>query len=103
MIGHSLDAAVTIGLSEALYHKLKPYESDLRSIFIVSEAHMVQGTDMPDAYVSQEVEDIAVQVGSGPVEKCSRCWVHDTTVGQQPGHPGICSRCYDSLKIMGAV
>ena len=103
VIGHSLDAAVTVGLAQNLYDQLKPYEADLRAIFIVSEARMVQGTDLPDAYVSPDVDGLAVQVGPGPGEKCNRCWVHDTTVGQQPDHPEICSRCYDSLKVMGAV
>jgi isoleucyl-tRNA synthetase len=103
IIGHSLDAAVTVGLGEELYNTLKPYEADLRAIFIVSEATMVHGSDLPDAYISQEVSGVAVQVASGPGQKCNRCWVHDTTVGQQAGHPEICSRCYDSLKVMGIV
>ena len=64
---------------------------------------MVQGSDLADAYLSQEVDGIAVQVGPGPGDKCNRCWVHDTSVGRQPDHPEICSRCFDSLTVMGAV
>ncbi len=103
VIGHSLDAAVTVGLNETLFQQLRPYADDLRSIFIVSQAKMVSGEELEGAYVNPEIEGIAVQVKPGPGEKCERCWVHDPTVGDQPAHPTICSRCHASLQAMGLV
>jgi len=97
VIGHSLNAAVTVGLPESLFEQLKPFRDDLRSIFIVSRAELVAG-DMADAYHSQEEEGIAVRVAPASGEKCNRCWVHDPSVGQQSDHPQLCHRCYPTVK-----
>jgi isoleucyl-tRNA synthetase len=32
-----------------------------------------------------------------PHPRCERCWIHRATVGQVPGHPGICDRCAEAL------
>ncbi len=100
IIGHSLDAAVIVGLEEAIYDQLVPYADDLRAILIVSKAQLHQGT-LTDAYQSAEIQGVSVQVLPAAGEKCDRCWVHDTTVGQQAGHPTLCDRCCRSLETMG--
>ena len=100
VIGHSLDAAVTIGLEEHLFEHLQPYKEELRSIFIVSKAELVDG-NIQDAYHSVDVEGVAVQVAPASGQKCSRCWVHDPSVGQQEGHPAICNRCHDAIQDIG--
>ena len=99
-IGHSLDAAVTVGLSDEYYEQLAPYEQDLRSILIVSKAQLHQGA-LENVQQSPDAEGIWVQVGPAPGEKCDRCWVYDTSVGAKADHPTICERCYASLKTMG--
>ncbi len=99
VIGHSLDAAVTVGLDATLYLQLEPYNQDLRSIFIVSKAEMVQG-DIPDAYHSPDVEGIAVKVSSATGDKCDRCWVHEPSVVQFSDHPTICDRCHGAIQVM---
>lgn len=98
-IGHSLDAAVTVGLSDELYDRMAPFEADLRSVFIVSEAELQKGT-LENAFKSQEAEGISVQVAAAAGEKCNRCWVHDPSVGHQPDHPDVCRRCHDVLQIL---
>ncbi len=100
VIGHSLDAAVTVGLDDQLYPHVEPYGKDLRSIFIVSKAELVNG-DLADAYRSADVEGITVQVRPAAGEKCSRCWVHDPSVGQQEDHPAICDRCHGAIQAIG--
>ncbi len=100
VIGHSLDAAVKVGLDDQLFQHVHPYEEELRSIFIVSKAELVQGR-LENAYQSEDVEGITVQVASASGEKCSRCWVHDPSVGQQKGHPAICDRCYGAIQAIG--
>ncbi|MEJ2037980.1 MAG: class I tRNA ligase family protein [Desulfosarcinaceae bacterium] len=101
-IGHSLDAAVTVGLEGDLYAVLEPYREELRSIFIVSRAELVNGI-LQDGYRSEEMPGVSVRVAAAEGEKCSRCWIHETTVGHQPGHPQLCGRCYGTLKTMGQV
>ena len=101
VIGHSLDAAIELGLSDAFYSHLAPYEPELRSIFIVSDAALQKG-DIEGAFSNSDVEGIAVKVATAPGTKCNRCWVYDTTVGEQPDHPTICGRCYQNLQAMAA-
>lgn len=100
IVGHSLDAAVTVGLNEALYQKLKPYRGDLRSIFIVSKVELVEG-EVSDAYQSTDIEGVTVRVEQAGGEKCNRCWVYDDSVGQISDHPSVCDRCHASIKAMG--
>jgi len=99
-IGHSLDAAVTVGLNDEYYEQLAPYQSELRSIFIVSKAQLHRGP-LEGVNQNPEAEGITVQVASAPGDKCDRCWVYDTSVGEKPDHPTICQRCYTSLQKIG--
>jgi isoleucyl-tRNA synthetase len=100
VIGHSLDSAVTVGLSEDLFAVLSPFQDDLRSILIVSRASMVAG-EIPGAYAGQETEGVWVEVVPAGGEKCQRCWVYDDSVGKLADHPTICSRCSGALAQMG--
>jgi isoleucyl-tRNA synthetase len=100
LIGHPLDASVTLSANEELYHVLQPYAADLRSIFIVSQVELVKAEKLENAFTSEEVEGLAIQIGTAPGEKCERCWVYDTTVGTHSDHPGICNRCSAALEKM---
>jgi isoleucyl-tRNA synthetase len=97
LIGHPLDAAVTISAKEKLYEDLLPYEKDLRSIFIVSKAGLVHDQPLSGGFESTNVEGLTVSVGIAPGAKCERCWVHDPDIGQNPDHPSICPKCLKSL------
>ncbi|KJS32176.1 MAG: isoleucine--tRNA ligase [Desulfatitalea sp. BRH_c12] len=100
-IGHSLEAVVTLGLSDVLYNQLAPYKDDLRSILIVSETQLHKG-DIEGAR-SSETPGITVRVARAPSAKCERCWVHDASVGHRSDHPAICDRCHGALQRMGHV
>ncbi len=102
LIGHPLDAAVTLSVKEELHAALAPYTEELRSIFIVSQATLVADVNFDDAYTSAEVEGLQVLVERAAAKKCERCWVHDITVGTFDDHPTICHRCKDSLEEMTA-
>ncbi|MFZ1985774.1 MAG: class I tRNA ligase family protein, partial [Desulfatitalea sp.] len=99
-IGHSLEAVVTLGLSDALHAQLAPYADELRSIFIVSEVHLGKG-GLDGAFGGTETAGIAIRVAPAASQKCERCWVHDATVGRRATHAVICDRCYGALKQMG--
>jgi isoleucyl-tRNA synthetase len=100
IIGHSLDAAVTVGVDDALYAKLQPYQEDLRTIFIVSQAELRQGLPA-DADHRSEGDSIGVRIRPAQGEKCARCWVYDPAVGSHDDHATICGRCYAALQVMG--
>lgn len=102
-IGHSLDAAVTLGLSDKLMTLLLPYKEDLRSILIVSSVELLAEKDMSDGQPNEEIKGLSIKVGASEDTKCERCWVHDSTVGDYDNHPTICKRCLDSLNEMGLV
>jgi isoleucyl-tRNA synthetase len=97
LIGHALDAAVTLSVDGELYGRLKPYVADLRTLFIVSAAELLQDAPLEGAFVSAEIEGLKVRVQPAAGEKCQRCWVYETTVGHNPEHPAICGRCAKAL------
>ncbi|CAB5079082.1 Isoleucyl-tRNA synthetase (EC [Olavius algarvensis associated proteobacterium Delta 3] len=97
LIGHPLDAESTIYAGEdGLYDLLRTFD-DLRSNLIVSSVSLQNGSAPGDAFVSEEVPGLAVKVAPAPGTKCERCWVHDTTVGDDSDHPTICNRCRSAL------
>jgi isoleucyl-tRNA synthetase len=97
-IGHSLDASVTISVDEKTYNELHPYRDDLRSILIVSEAILVKGEKLEDAFESEALNGLSATVKKSADEKCERCWVHDGSVGEHTEQPTICSRCRKALE-----
>jgi isoleucyl-tRNA synthetase len=100
LVGHPLDAAVTISAKEALYNTMLPHADDLRYIFIVSEAELRKGKELEGAFVSKDVEGLSIRVEKASGEKCERCWVHDTSVGTNSEQPTICNRCQAALAKM---
>ncbi len=97
VVGHALDAAVTLYASDSLYDFLLPYREDLRTIFIVSQVNLVKG-EAPAGKASAEVEGLGVTVAAAAAEKCQRCWIHDETVGGDSGQTGLCARCRAALE-----
>lgn len=97
LIGHSLEAEVTLGLSPKLMERLSPYKDQLRSIFIVSSVKLLPIEDMREGIESESVSGLKIYVSVSPHPKCERCWIHDASVGKDPRYPGICQRCIDVL------
>jgi len=97
-IGHSLDAVVTISANEELYNVLYAYEKDLRTIFIVSGASLVEEEKPEKAYEGSDIEGLAIVVEPSDSDKCERCWIHDPSVGLNSNLPTICSRCEKALE-----
>ena len=99
MIGSSLKAAVSLKPGDQkTADLLKTYESQLPSIFIVSECTLGPVSDE-----ASKVEDkLLVEVGQAPGEKCVRCWNFKESVGTNQDHPQICARCVEQLGGMEA-
>ncbi|OQY45438.1 MAG: isoleucine--tRNA ligase [Desulfobacteraceae bacterium 4572_87] len=100
IIGHPLDAAVTLGVSSELHGKLEPYADQLRSIFIVSSVKLLNVEQLEGGIESETVPGLKVRVAPSTDPKCERCWMHDATVGDDPKHPTICGRCRNVLNII---
>jgi len=96
IIGHSLNAHVTLTAEGKIYEFLKANESDLVTTFIVSGVSVKEGTD-ETAYKAEEVEKLYVRVSVAEGEKCERCWMFSKTVGTDNNHPTLCKRCAEAI------
>ena len=96
-IGHSLDAAIRLGVSSELKNILNSYIDQLRSIFIVSSVELLDMDQVEEGQESETVPGLKVAVSPSSDPKCERCWVHDPSIGEDTRHPTICKRCRDVL------
>ena len=100
LIGHPLDAQVTLSAEHRAAKILKKFADDLRQLFIVSQVLLKDNGEITPDFESREVEGLSIAVGQAPGTKCERCWVHDPSVGKDETHPSICRRCRDALDRM---
>jgi len=100
IIGHSLEADITIGASSKLMDFLLPYKDQLKTIFIVSNVSLVPLEDLKEGFESEEVPGLKIHVIKSPHAKCERCWIHDESVGKNPSYPDICQRCVEAIEAM---
>lgn len=82
VIGHSLDAAVTVTAPQDEYALLKSVAEQFADICIVSEANIIEGTELK------------VDVTAAKGEKCARCWKYREDLDEN----GLCCRCHDVMK-----
>jgi len=98
VIGHSLDAFVRLALPRNLASNLVGYQEDLRSVCIVSSMEFADQEECEGGYESQDYQGLLIKVMPSPHPKCERCWLHDSTVGQDSEHPVLCKRCAHIVK-----
>ena len=91
-IGLSQEAQVTLFAEGDEYEFLKDKENLLKEILMVSAASVKENRRNEDAEVA-----IGVKVERAEGEKCERCWMYSTTVGESAEHPTLCERCRDNL------
>ena len=86
IVGHPLDAKVTITATEKEISFMKEIESILEMILIVSKVEVVKG------------ENYKVDVTKADGYKCARCWKYDEDIGRDKHNPDICPKCIRTLK-----
>ncbi len=101
LIGHPLDAAVDIKLTDTtLKAVVETLPESLSDIFIVSQAQLV--ADLPaDSFKGKEIAGLEICVRKAKGDKCERCWRFDPSTGAHPDYPGTCQRCSQVLEKMG--
>ena len=83
---------MTVYAEGAAFDTLKAFESELPTLFIVSQVAL-EGTAAPADVVTEEGAPIAVAVAAAEGEKCDRCWNY-TTNSFHDGEDGVlCPRC----------
>ncbi|MDY4594407.1 MAG: isoleucine--tRNA ligase [[Pasteurella] aerogenes] len=95
LIGAALEAKVTVYASDQILPLLTQLGDELRFVLITSQALV---KPLAEADVAEgEFAGLAVKVERADGEKCPRCWHYSTTVGLNPAHPTLCSRCVENV------
>lgn len=98
VIGHSLDAAITVYADGDTFKALDGFKDELAGFLIVSEAQVEEGQDKaPEGAYTCTDQPMKVVVKASDLPKCERCWIHRDTVGQDPEYPTVCERCASVL------
>jgi isoleucyl-tRNA synthetase len=98
-IGSSLDASVTLFVSEDLFSFLSPYIHDLSDIFIVSASDLRSLAESPTpAREAEEIPGLKILVQPATEEKCERCWMKKESVGKNQQYLTLCTRCVEVMR-----
>jgi len=97
IVGHSLDARITIAAPEKLRPLFAAHLEDLKALLIVSQLQLADEQDIAAPFRSAEIEGLMVGVEKARGAKCERCWIYDESVGADAQHPTICARCLPNL------
>src|SRR5690625_452517 len=93
VIGKSLEAKVTIAPKTDETKEVLASIPYLHQYLIVSDINISESNSEMKEY---QLVDVLVE--NHPGEKCERCWVSTETVGKDPDHPELCSRCARIVK-----
>ena len=99
VIGHSLEAQVTLSVSGDLSDFMTANWTTIKNIAIVSELNRAEALN-GEVFVS-DLPGLSIAVTAAPGEKCERCWTRSPSVGQDSRHPTACRRCVDVLAELG--
>ena len=84
-VGSSLQATITLTVSDTDHALLASLGEDLKFVFITSAIEIVAGNSMQ------------IKTKASNSTKCERCWHYCDDVGSNPDHPTICNRCISNL------
>ncbi len=94
-IGSSLQAKVVLSGTEDALAPLRPFETQLPMLFIVSEVELRSNPVIASGTEVQGAFSIAIERAAGV--KCERCWRYVKSVSTEPALAGLCDRCQDAL------
>jgi len=97
VIGHSLDARVSISAPDKMRALMASHLEDMRALLIVSQLQLVDEKDIVKPYQSEELKGLVVGVEKARGVKCERCWIYEESVGVSTEHPTVCGRCLPNL------
>ena len=71
---------------------IKENKELLQTVFIISNLEVEENQRSNE-------EKLGVKIEQAEGEKCERCWMYSTTVGEDKENPTICHRCSETLKL----
>ncbi|HOI07303.1 MAG TPA: isoleucine--tRNA ligase [Deltaproteobacteria bacterium] len=95
VIGHPLDARITLSAEGPTLDFLKGVEPMLEDIFICSGVVVEQGDGNYGA--SEAFPMMRIAVSKAPGGKCPRCWHYREDIGKTPEFAEVCGRCASQL------
>jgi isoleucyl-tRNA synthetase len=96
-IGSSLEAQVTLFVSDDLVELLARLEDELRFVTITSKAQVKPLADKPDNAQETANKALFVLVERATGDKCVRCWHYRDEVGTDDTHSELCGRCITNV------
>jgi len=98
IIGHSLDAEVSIQGKGEAFDFYKSYENDLVSIFIVSGITFIEADVSDEANEGENIFDgLLLSAAKASGKKCERCWTISDKIGTSEEYPEVCPKCVKNL------
>jgi isoleucyl-tRNA synthetase len=97
VIGHSLDARITIAAPEKMGALMASHLEDLRALLIVSQLQLAEEKEITKPYKSEDIKGLFAGVEKARGVKCERCWIYEESVGSDAKHPTVCGRCLPNL------
>lgn len=85
-IGNPLEARVTLRADAETYSVLEGFGEQLAGLLLVSQAEFELGGG-----------PLEIQVSAAAGDRCARCWLVRTDVGENGEHPELCSRCVRAI------
>ncbi|HBR05762.1 MAG TPA: hypothetical protein DD766_01205 [Desulfovibrio sp.] len=98
-VGHSLTTRLTLFAPEPVRKALDGFSAaELEELFIVSQVDLAPTEQAPEgAFVSTDMDGVAVAVDAAHGGKCERCWKFTKELGSA-GPADLCPRCAAVLK-----
>ncbi len=84
IVGHPLDAMVTIYETGSKLERLTSLVDALEMVFIVSKVQIKDG-------------EHKIEVMKAPGAKCERCWKYNEHIGEDDTYNTICPKCIDAI------
>jgi len=95
VIGHPLDARVTLVADGDTLEFLLDIEPVLGDVFICSGVTVTKGAG---PYVeSEEFSQLRIEAVKASGGKCPRCWHYSEDIGKSSEYPEVCARCAEQL------
>lgn len=97
VLGASLEAELTLYVSDSLKETLAKLEDELRFVLITSAVTLAPISDKPADAFDSELDGLFVAVNASNSTKCERCWHYSSTVGVNPEYVDLCGRCVENV------
>ena len=106
IIGHPLDARVTVYPPANDRDMLKEEAGALEEVLIISKFAVSDGShsgapsgaNEEVVFTSTEIQGLTITVSKAAGGKCERCWHYSELVGKDESHPTVCDRCAEALR-----